>query len=62
MTYDSIADELYVLVDGKGKSDHVVVVDPNTGTLIRDFQTPNENGYAITYLNGAVYAWITQMD
>ena len=55
MTYDSIADELYVLVDGKGKSDHVVVVDPNTGTLIRDFQTPNENGYAITYLNGAVY-------
>lgn len=57
LAYDSGADELYILVDGKGKApDHIVVVDPDAGsTVIRDFPAPNEQAGSMTYLDGALY-------
>ena len=57
LAYDAGADELYILVDGKGKApDHIVVVDPNAGsTVTRDFPAPDDQTQSMTYLDGSLY-------
>ncbi|MDA1348442.1 MAG: hypothetical protein O3A47_06195 [Chloroflexi bacterium] len=54
LAYDAGADELYILVDGKAR-DHIVVVDPGTGVVARDFEAPSVNAESITFLNGNLF-------
>ncbi len=55
LAYDSGADELYILVDGKAE-DHVIVVDRVSGAQIRDFPVNDQQSTnAITFLNGSLY-------
>ena len=57
LAYDAAADELYILVDGKGEAlDHILVVDPDAGTtVLRDFEAPSSQTQAITYLDDQLY-------
>lgn len=54
LTYDAGADELYLLVDGKA-ADHILVLDPDTGDVLRDFPAPDDDTDAISFLNGNLY-------
>ena len=65
LAYDSGANELYILVAGKGNAPaHVVVLDPNpTSTppaVTRDFDVPKGEANGITFLNGSLYVSLTQ--
>lgn len=66
LAYDPTANELYILVDGKGEApDHIVVVDPDDAsdppTPIRAFSLPlRGESTSITYLNGALYVGIEE--
>ena len=59
MTYDAAADELYILVDGRGKNnDQIIVMSPapsGSPTIIRDFAAPSNESDAITFLNGDLH-------
>ncbi|MBI2846688.1 MAG: hypothetical protein HYX82_02265 [Chloroflexi bacterium] len=61
LAYDSAAQELYILVDGKGR-DHIIVVNPTTGAVIRDFPAPDEDAEAITYVGDKLYVAINDDD
>ena len=41
---------LYILVDGS-RMDHIVVVDPATGAVVRDFEAPTRDSIGITYMD-----------
>ena len=63
LAYDQGANELYILVDGKGQApDHVVVVDPSTGAEIRDFAVPRGDAHSITFLGGSLYVMLRGED
>jgi hypothetical protein len=53
LAYDAAADELYILVAGKGSATaHVLVVDPDAGTTIkRHFPAESANAYSLTYMD-----------
>ena len=48
LAYDGT--ELYILVDG-GRRDHIVVVNPATGAVVRDFPAPHRNSVGITHMD-----------
>ena len=47
LAYDGT--NMYILVDG-ALTDHIVVVDPASGAVVADFEAPNRNSNAITFL------------
>ena len=47
MAYDGTS--LYILVDGS-RTDHILVVDPATGAVVRDFEAPHRDSLAITHM------------
>jgi hypothetical protein len=60
LAYDSVADELYVLVDGKAE-DAVVVLDKSSGTAVRNFPVEGfSDTFSIHYLDGNVYVGASQ--
>ena len=63
LAYDPNADELYILVDGKGEAnDHIVVVNTSTGAVIRDFEAPDDDAFAITIFNDLLFVSIRDQD
>ena len=54
LAYDPVENELYILVDGTNV-DHIVVVDPSSGNVDRDFPSQDGDSHGITFLDGSLY-------
>ena len=58
LAYDSVEDELYILIEGDPRH-KIVMVDPNDAsdppTIIRSFNAPDDTGVGITFLDGHLY-------
>ena len=59
LAYDGA--HLYILMEG-ALTDHIVVVDPADGAVIRDFEAPDRDSFSITYLDPSLYVAVSRPD